>query len=74
MFRRKLTDTQLLRKEICFRIQLGQLFGETKVEEFWNTPNPGLENKSPMYILYFQERPDLLEKMIHLIGSGEPLS
>lgn len=61
----------ILSSELAFRIRLGILFGETKVETWLNTPNPAFDNKKPIDMIFDQDLAPLYE-MVRIMGSGEP--
>lgn len=66
-----------LEKKLLFEIEvrnkLGEIFGETKVQNWLNTKVPAFENKTPLEFIYENEEIDWLDKMLYQIQSGEPL-
>jgi hypothetical protein len=62
----------ILSSELAFRVRLGEIFGETKVDTWLYTPNPSLNNKKPVDMIFDQDLAPLYE-MLYKISSGEPL-
>ena len=57
--------------ELSFRVRLGELFGETKVETWLHTPNAAFNNKRPIDLIHKGDV-DPLYEMIYRVESGEP--
>lgn len=65
-----------LEKKLLFEIEvrnrLGEFFEETKVQDWLNTKIPAFKNKTPIQLIYEDEKIDWLDEMLYRIQSGEP--
>jgi hypothetical protein len=51
--------------------RLSQIVKEQFIEEWLDTPNPALDNKTPRQMV-LEQNSDQIEMMLYRIGSGEP--